>query len=67
MAGSEAKCSARARAAVGPTCRMLSATSTRHNGWLLAFSRFSSSAMPLALSTRSPAPSAFSAFLAARV
>ena len=29
---------ARERAAVGPTCRMDSATSTRHSGWDFAFS-----------------------------
>ncbi|CFR85365.1 Uncharacterised protein [Mycobacterium tuberculosis] len=39
---------ARARAAVGPTWRMDSATSTRHSGAALALSRLTSSRLPLA-------------------
>ena len=44
---------ARARAAVGPTWRIDSATSTRHSGWDLALSRLSSSLPPLADSSPS--------------
>ena len=45
--------SASARAAVGPTCRIDSATSTRQSGWSFAFSRLRSRLSPTAL--RSPA------------
>ena len=53
IAGIDAKCCASARAAVGPTCRMDSATITRQSAASLAFSRLPSSAAPVAL--RSPA------------
>ena len=53
-----------ARAAVGPTCRMDSPTSTRHRGRFFASSRLASSRAPLAESTL---PSPPSSFLAARV
>ncbi len=39
---------ARARAAVGPTCRIDNATSTRHSGAAFALSRLASSRLPLA-------------------
>ena len=39
---------ASARAAVGPTWRIDSATSTRHSGWALALPRLASSRLPLA-------------------
>ena len=44
---------ASARAAVGPTCRIDSATSTRHSGCALALSRLASSRLPLADSSPS--------------
>ena len=37
IASSEPNQSASARAATGPTCRMLSETSSRHSGFVLAF------------------------------
>ena len=81
MASMVAKCPARARAAVGPTCRIDRATSTRHKGCSLTCCRLSSRRTPTADSTRpsttppggrmpSGSPSsaaAASAFLAARV
>ena len=42
---------ASARAAVGPTCRIESATSTRHSGCCLALPRLASSLAPLAESS----------------
>ena len=50
---------ASARAAVGPTCRIESATSTRHSGTCLALSRLASSRWPLATehAARLPRPS----------
>ena len=53
IASSEPKASASARAAVGPTCLMDSATRMRHSGRVLASSRFASSAC--ATSLRPPA------------
>ena len=44
---------ASARAALGPTCRIDSATSTRQSGWSFTRSRFSSSFWPLADSSPS--------------
>ena len=56
---------ASAWAAVGPTCRIDSATSTRHSGWVLAASRFCTSLWPLADSTR-PSTASSSPLRAAR-
>lgn len=39
---------ARARAAVGPTCRIDNATKTRHSATFFAFCRFCSSRVPFA-------------------
>ncbi len=68
IASSEPKCPASARAAVGPTCLIDSATSTRQSGCDFACSRLATSFCPLAESTR-PARTASggSVFLAARV
>ena len=49
IASTEPKASASARAAVGPTCLMDSATSTRHSGLVLASARFASSNCALIL------------------
>ncbi len=48
MASIERKCWASDRAAVGPTCRIDSATRTRHSGRSLAPARFASSRVPFA-------------------
>ena len=58
---------ASARAAVGPTWRIESATSTRHSGTCLARSSSSSRRTPLAESTRPSTASSSSVFFAARV
>ena len=50
MAVSEPNSAASARAAVGPTCRMDSATKIRHSGLVRACSRLTSSRVALALS-----------------
>ena len=55
---------ASARAAVGPTCRIDSPTSTRHSGTCLAWSRLASSRSPLADSTRPSTATSASVFLA---
>ena len=58
---------ASARAAVGPTWRIDSPTSTRHSGTCFAWSRLASSRSPLAESTRPSVARSASVFLAARV
>ncbi len=50
IAASEPNSAASARAAVGPTCRMDSATRIRHSGRVRACSRLASSRVALALS-----------------
>src|SRR5699024_4884130 len=68
IASTEPSSVARARAAVGRTCRIDRATSTRHSGWALACWRLSTSFCPLAESTRpSTTASCGSVFFAARV
>ena len=62
MAAIEPNSWASARAAVGPTCRIDSATSTRHSGRCLAEPRLASSRSPLAESCGPSSP-----FLGARV
>ena len=62
MASIDPNSAASARAAVGPTCRIDSATTTRHSGTSLDFARLSSSFCPLAESCGPSSP-----FLGARV
>ena len=50
IASSDPNSAASARAAVGPTCRMDSATRIRHSGLVRAWSRLTSSRVALALS-----------------
>ena len=67
MASIEPNCDASARAAVGPTCRIERATSTRHSGCCCALAKLSNRRTPLTESTFPSTAVSASAFLAARV